>query len=114
SGYAIPFAATLAVAGRCADLYGHRRVLLTGLFVFAVASVACAAAPSLSVLVAARVAQGVGAAAMLPAALGALLAAAPAARVPAAIGAWSAAGAFAAALGPAAGAMLVDAFGRQI
>ncbi|MFI8977302.1 MFS transporter [Nocardia asteroides] len=113
SGYAIPFAATLAVAGRCADLYGHRRILLTGLFVFAMASVACAAAPTLSVLVAARVAQGVGAAAMLPAALGALLAAAPAARVPSAIGAWSAAGAFAAALGPAAGAMLVDAFGWQ-
>ncbi|MGN2642270.1 MFS transporter [Nocardia takedensis] len=112
SGYAISFAAYLAVAGRLADLLGHRRVLVVGVVGFGVASGVCAWAPTLAVLIGARVAQGLGAALILPAALGALLAGTPdPRRRAAAIGAWSASGALAAAIGPAVGALVLDAGG---
>ncbi|MEU6562575.1 MFS transporter [Nocardia nova] len=111
SGYAISFAGLLAGAGRLADTLGHRRVLLTGLVLFALASLACGAAPSLAALIAARVVQGAGAALLLPSALGAMLSTAAPQRAHTMIGAWSAAGALAGAVGPAAGALLVDVWG---
>lgn len=113
SGYAIAFAASLAAAGRLADQFGHRLLLLAGILGFALTSAACALAPTVGALIAARVAQGVAGALVLPAALGALLStfAHDPRRSAAAIGAWSATGALAAAVGPSVGALLVDAWG---
>jgi MFS family permease len=73
--YALAFAALLVVLGRAADRIGRRRVYLAGVAVFALASAACAVAGSPGTLVAARTVQGAAAAAMIPAALGLLLAA---------------------------------------
>lgn len=111
SAYAIGFAACLATAGRLADSLGHKPILLSGVVLFGLSSLACAAAPSIETLIVARAVQGIAGAALLPAALGAMLAAVPPHRAAAAIGAWSATGALAAALGPAVGALLVDHWG---
>ncbi|WP_067885284.1 MFS transporter [Nocardia vaccinii] len=111
SGYAVAFAALLTAAGRWADTFGHRRVLLWGVTGFAVTSLVCALAPTADVLIAGRIGQGATAALVLPAALGALLASVPADRAASAIGAWAATGALAAAIGPAVGAALVSLSG---
>src|SRR4051794_32487210 len=71
--YAIVLAALLVPAGRWADRIGRRRTFLGGLALFTLASAVCAAAPSVGTLVAARVLQAAGAAAMLPTSLGLLL-----------------------------------------
>lgn len=109
--YVVPFAALLASAGRLADVLGRRTVFLAGVGLFTVMSLACAVAPNLPVLIAARAAQGVGAAAMIPAALAILLLDGPPERRAAAIGTWSAASALAAAVGPSVGGVLVDSLG---
>ncbi|WP_237567964.1 DHA2 family efflux MFS transporter permease subunit [Mycolicibacterium lacusdiani] len=109
NGYTVVFAAVLALAGRLADRYGHRRVFLIGLALFTVASAACALAPSLWALVAARTVQGVGAALITPTSLSLLLNAWPAERRAKAVGTWASVGAVAAALGPPLGGLLVAA-----
>src|SRR5438445_8745877 len=78
---------------------------------FTVASAICAAAPGVGLLVAGRVLQGVGAAALTPASLALILHAFPKSRVPQAIALWGAAGALAAALGPTIGGLFVEAGG---
>lgn len=109
--YAIVFAALLAPGGRIADLVGRRALLTVGAALFTIMSIAAAAAPSLEVLLVARGLQGAGAAAMIPASLGVILADTPPERRAAAIGVWSAASAAAAAAGPALGGVLVDLAG---
>ncbi|RKS68935.1 EmrB/QacA subfamily drug resistance transporter [Actinomadura pelletieri DSM 43383] len=109
--YAVLFAALLAPAGRLADLIGRRTLYLWGVGLFTLASLACALAPNVPVLLATRAAQGAAAAAMIPASLALLLRDMPAERRAGAIGLWSATGAFAAALGPSLGGVLVDQFG---
>jgi NTE family protein len=109
NAYALAFAALLVVLGRAADRLGRRRVYLTGVAVFAVASAACAAAWSPGVLIAARSLQGAAAAAMIPAALALLLAAFPPQKWAAAIAAWGAVSAVAAGVGPPLGGLLVEA-----
>jgi len=79
--------------------------------VFTVASALCAVAPGVGVLVAARVLQGFGAAALTPVSLALILRAFPKSRVPQAIALWGAAGALAAALGPTIGGLFVEAWG---
>ncbi|SIO86209.1 putative transmembrane efflux protein [Nocardiopsis sp. JB363] len=69
SAYGVSFAGLLLLGGRLADLYGGRLLLVTGLVLFAVASAGCAVAPTAYTLVAARFAQGVGAALASPAAM---------------------------------------------
>ena len=66
AGYAISTAVLLVTGGRLGDMFGRRRMFTIGMAVFVITSVACAAAPDASVLVAARVVQGVGAALMAP------------------------------------------------
>src|SRR6202051_2677828 len=70
SGYSIVFAALLVPAGRWADAFGRKRAFLWGLVVFVIASVACALAPSVGWLIAARLLQAAGGALMLPTSLG--------------------------------------------
>ncbi len=108
NAYALAFAALLVVFGRAADRLGRRRVYLTATAAFAVASTWCALAPSAGTLIAARAVQGAAAAAMIPAALGLLLAAFPPQRWAPAIAAWGAVGSVAAALGPPIGGLLTD------
>jgi EmrB/QacA subfamily drug resistance transporter len=72
SGFVLFFGGLLLLGGRLADIFGARAVMLTGLFVFSVASLACGLAPSGTVLIAGRVVQGIGAALLSPAALRAI------------------------------------------
>jgi EmrB/QacA subfamily drug resistance transporter len=67
NSYMLAFAALIVAAGRLADVFGRRRCLLAGAILFAVASLLCGIAPSLSVFVVGRVLQGAGGALMLPA-----------------------------------------------
>ena len=76
--YNIAFAAVLLTAGSLGDKFGRRTLLRIGIVTFVVASLACAAAPTLALLLAARTAQGVGAAVMLPQGLAITAAAFPA------------------------------------
>ncbi|HTX12981.1 MAG TPA: DHA2 family efflux MFS transporter permease subunit [Solirubrobacteraceae bacterium] len=111
TAYATLFAALLAPAGRLADVVGRRTLFRAGVGGFALMSAACATAPSVPVLLAARALQGAAAAAMIPASLAIVLTDTPVERRMASIGMWSAAGAFAAAVGPGVGGVLVHAFG---
>src|SRR5204862_3240885 len=95
-------------SGRIADRVGRKRVFLTGLVTFALASAACAAAPSVPILVGARIVQAAGGAMMLPATLGLTLPGSPAEQRAVAVGIWSAVGGVAAALGPPIGGLLVQ------
>ena len=108
NAYAIVFAALLVPAGRWADAYGRKRVFLIGLAIFAVASAVCAAAPSIEVLVGARVLQAIGGAFMLPTSLGLMLPEFEPQERPAAVGIWAATGGAAAAAGPPLGGLLVQ------
>lgn len=107
-GYVLALAAFLLPAGGLGDRVGARRTFLAGLATFAAASAGCAAAATLPVLVAARVAQGLGAALLIPSSLALVHAVFPdpAARARA-IGVWGAIGGVAAAAGPVAGGLLV-------
>ncbi|WP_280431339.1 MFS transporter [Nocardia brasiliensis] len=69
NAYALAFAGLLLLGGRLADLFGRRRVFLSGLSVFTAASLAGGIATAAGLLVAARAVQGVGAAALAPATL---------------------------------------------
>src|SRR4051812_10801715 len=69
SGYLLTYGGFMLLGGRAADLLGRRSVLITGTVLFAVSSLAGGLAGDAGVLVAARLAQGLGAALMLPAAL---------------------------------------------
>lgn len=69
NGYALTLAAFLLLGGALGDRFGRRRVFLVGVVWFAVASVACALAPTVGALVAARVLQGVGGALLTPGSL---------------------------------------------
>ncbi|HEU5109584.1 MAG TPA: MFS transporter [Micromonosporaceae bacterium] len=114
NAYTIVFAALLVPAGRLVDLYGRKRGFVLGLTVFTVASAACAAAPTAGWLVAARVAQGVGAAILTPSSLGVVLPAFPPRSRQAVIAGWAAVGAFGAAAGPPLGGLLVQASWRWV
>jgi EmrB/QacA subfamily drug resistance transporter len=111
SGYTLVFAALLVPAGRLADRWGRKAVFMGGLALFTVASAACGLAPTAGLLIAARVVQAVGAAAITPTSLALVLRATPKERVPIAVAIWGSMGAVAAAFGPTLGGLLVDAAG---
>jgi EmrB/QacA subfamily drug resistance transporter len=108
NAYAIVFAALLVPAGRWADRAGRKRGFLYGLGLFTLASAISAAAPTLEVLVGARVLQAAGAALMVPTSLGLLIPEFPAERRAAVVALWAAAGGVAAAAGPPVGGLLVE------
>src|SRR5580692_4204639 len=114
SAYTIVFASLLVPAGRWADRAGRKRAFLIGLGIFTASSALCAVAPSLNLLIAARILQASGGALMLPTSLGLLLPAFGPARKGAAIGLWSAVGGAAAAFGPPIGGLLVQASWRWV
>ncbi|MDN3357953.1 MFS transporter [Actinomadura sp. DC4] len=114
NAYAITLAALLVVLGRAGDRIGQRPVFIAGVVVFTLASAACAVAPTLWVLVLARVVQAAGAAAQLPTSLALLLATVPAERRTGATRAWAAFGGLAAAAGPVIGGLLVEVDWRWV
>jgi len=73
SGYVLTYGGFLLLGGRAADLFGRRRILVAGLILFALASLAGGAAHAEALLIAARLLQGIGAAMMSPAALSILI-----------------------------------------
>ena len=106
--YTLSFAGLLLAGGALAERLGGRPVFAAGLALFALASAACGAAPSLPVLIAARLVQGAGAAALVPASLVLLQAAYPtAAGRSRALGAWGSIAGIGAASGPVIGGLLV-------
>jgi DHA2 family methylenomycin A resistance protein-like MFS transporter len=112
NGYTLAFAALLLTGGALGDRFGARRLYLLGLGLFTLASMACGLAPSGASLVAARVAQGAGAALLLPCSLALLVHMYSDAGAQArAIAVWGAAGGLAMVAGPIAGGMLISLFG---
>ncbi len=111
TAYAIVFASLLVTAGRTADRLGRRRIFFAGLAVFTAGSALCGLAPDLVALVAGRVAQGAGAALLLPASLGLLLEAFSEQKRSEAVALWAGVGALAVATGPSLGAALISAGG---
>ncbi|WP_063782300.1 MFS transporter [Streptomyces vietnamensis] len=108
SGYSAVFGGLLLMGGGFGDRLGHRKVFLTGLGVFALASAGCALATTPAVLVAGRLVQGAGGALLVPTSLALLTAAHPAAAARArALGVWAGTSAVAFAAGPLVGGLLV-------
>ena len=107
NGYLLTFAGFMLLGGRAADLFGHRRMLVAGLFLFSAASLVGGLAAASEVLVAARVAQGMGAAMLAPATLAVINTSFTEKHARArAFGAWSAAGGVGGMAGAVAGGAL--------
>jgi EmrB/QacA subfamily drug resistance transporter len=111
TAYTIVFASLLVTAGRTADRLGRRRVFFVGLGVFTLGSALCALAPSVPLLIAGRLVQGIGAAAMVPSSVGLLLGAFPVERRAQIVALWGGVGALAVATGPSLGAALITVGG---
>lgn len=109
--YALVLASLLMVAGSLGDRFGHRRLYIGGLTVFALASLGCGLAPNVAVLITARGVQGVGAAGMFTATTALLSAAYQGRDRGTAFGVWGAVNGAAAALGPILGGLLTEQFG---
>jgi EmrB/QacA subfamily drug resistance transporter len=108
NAYLLPLSALLLLGGAAGDRFGRRRLLILGTTLFALTSLACAAAPSTATLLTARFLQGVSAALLMPnslAILGATFAGEAKGR---AVGIWAATGAALGAAGPVLGGWLID------
>jgi len=111
NAYLLPLSALLLLGGALGDQFGRRRLLVIGTAIFAATSLVCALAPSLPVLLAARAAQGIGAALLLPNSLALLNAAFEGEKRGRAVGIWAASGAAMAAVAPLIGGWLVGSVG---
>jgi len=111
SGYSIAFAAVLLASGRIADRFGRKRIYQLGLAIFTVSSALCGFAPHLSVLIAGRAVQAIGAALLTPAALSLLLPEYPMERRSSALAAWGMMASTSAALGPMLGSLMINSWG---
>jgi EmrB/QacA subfamily drug resistance transporter len=109
SAYLLAFGAGIITASSLGDRFGRRRVFVVGLLLFTVASAACALAPSISWLIAARAAQGIGAAIVTPLSLSLLVAAFPPERRGSVLGIWAGIGGVAVAAGPLVGGGVTQA-----
>ena len=114
SAYALTFGGLLLLGGRAADLLGRRRVFVAGVAVFALASLLAGVASTATFLIVARALQGIGAAAMTPAALSILTTTFPeGAERNKALGAWGAVGASGGTIGLLLGGVLTDTVGWE-
>jgi EmrB/QacA subfamily drug resistance transporter len=107
NGYLLTLGSLILVGGSLGDLYGERRIFALGVGGFGVASVACALAPSIGWLVAARAVQGIASALLTPASLAVIVNTFPDSERGRAIGAWTAWGTIAAVIGPLLGGELL-------
>lgn len=111
NGYLLPLSALLLLGGAAGDRFGRRRMLLIGIALFALASLLCAGAASVSWLIAGRVLQGCGAALLMPNSLAILGASFDGEARGRAIGIWASVGAAFGAIGPLIGGALIDIAG---
>jgi EmrB/QacA subfamily drug resistance transporter len=111
TAYTLTLAGLILIGGSLGDRLGRRRIFLTGVAWFALASALCGFAPDTGVLIAARALQGIGGALMVPGSLAIIQASFASDDRPRAIGAWSGLGGVAAAIGPFVGGWIVGAFG---
>jgi len=111
NSYLLPLSALLLLGGAMGDRFGRRKILIAGIALFALGSALCGFAPSLNLLLVARVIQGSGAALLLPNSLAILGNAFSGEARGRAIGTWSAISAIAAAVGPVLGGWLIDSVG---
>ncbi|MBN3907308.1 MAG: MFS transporter [Nostoc sp. NMS1] len=111
NAYTVFYAALLVPAGRLADRIGRRKVFLSGVATFTLASVLCGIAPSPELLIAARSFQAIGGAMLTPASLALILTAFPKNKRATAVTIWGAVGGLAAAIGPSLGGVIVQTCG---
>src|SRR6516164_8923586 len=108
NAYLLPLSALLLLGGAAGDRFGRRRILIAGILLFVLASLASAAAPSIGVLLAGRSLQGIGAAMLMPNSLAILGSTFSGEEKGRAIGIWAATGAVMGAIGPVLGGWLID------
>jgi len=109
TGYLLPLSALLLIGGSLGDRFGRRRIFVVGVVWFAASSLLCAVAPTLNVLIAARLLQGAGGALLVPGSLALIEATFAPDDRGRAIGAWTGLGGVASAIGPLVGGWLVAA-----
>lgn len=114
NGYTLTLASLILLGGSFGDRFGRRRVFIIGTIWFAAASLLCALAPTVEVLIAARMVQGVGGALLTPGSLALIQASFRPADRARAIGAWSGLGGVAGAAGPFVGGTLVELSWRLV
>ena len=107
NGYLLTLGSLILMGGSLGDLFGERRIFALGVAGFGVASLLCALAPTIGVLVAARALQGVAGALLVPSSLAVIVNTFPESERGGAIGTWTAWGAIAGVLGPLAGGELL-------
>jgi EmrB/QacA subfamily drug resistance transporter len=108
NGYTLPLASLILLGGALGDRLGRRRIFLIGVVWFAAASVLCAIAPNIDMLIAARALQGIGGALLTPGSLSIISASFAEEDRAAAVGAWSGLGGVSTAIGPFLGGWLVQ------
>ncbi|WP_443216135.1 MFS transporter [Pseudomonas sp. GM74] len=111
--YLLSITALIVSVGRLGDLLGRRRLLLIGIALFTVASLLCALAPNLWLLIAARALQGVGAATMMALTMALVSGAVPKEKMGSAMGVLGTMSAIGTSLGPMLGGVLIDQGGWQ-
>lgn len=109
--YLLAVTTLIVSAGRLGDLLGRRRLLIAGLIVFTAASLLCGVAPTLPLLIAARAAQGLGAAIMMSLTMAFVGETVPKEKSGSAMGLLGTMSAVGTALGPSLGGVLISAFG---
>jgi EmrB/QacA subfamily drug resistance transporter len=107
SAYLLTLGSLILVGGSLGDIFGERRVFALGVAGFGLASLLCAAAPTIGLLAAARGVQGITGALLTPSSLAVIAATFPESERGAAIGTWTAFGAIASVIGPLAGGELL-------
>ena len=109
SGYLLALGSFLVIGGSLGDLFGRRRIFVWGLVGFAASSVVCGVAPSVTLLIAARIVQGAAGALLVPASLAIIASTFAVDERARAIGAWSGLAGVSAAVGPFIGGWFIDA-----
>lgn len=109
--YLLAITTLIVSVGRLGDLTGRRRLLLGGIFLFTLASMLCAISPTLGLLIAARVVQGLGAAIMMALTMAFVAEAVPKDKTGSAMGLLGTMSAIGTALGPSLGGVLIASFG---
>ncbi len=108
NAYLLTLGALVLIGGAAGDRFGRRLVFLIGVAIFAVASIGCALAPTVDLLIAGRAVQGIGAALLTPGALAVIGAVFPPGERGKAFGTWAGAGALFGMIGPLVGGWLTD------